>query len=46
MNRFHPALVALTIIGSSVIATATPAKVQDTAYQGYVPGYNYGFAPD
>ena len=46
MKRFHPALVALTIIGSSVVATTTRAEAQDTAYQGYVPGYNYGFAPE
>jgi hypothetical protein len=41
MKRFHPALVALTIIGSSFVATATCAEAKDTAYQGYVPGYNY-----
>jgi hypothetical protein len=44
MKRFHPALVALTIIGSSVIATATRTEAQDTGYQGYVPRYNYTYA--
>jgi hypothetical protein len=34
MKKFHPALVALTIIGSIVIATATRAETQDTEYQG------------
>ena len=34
MKKFHPALVALTIIGSIVIATATRAETQDTGYQG------------
>jgi hypothetical protein len=38
MKKFHPALVALTIIGSIVIATGIRAEVQDTGYQGYVPG--------
>ena len=44
MKRFHPALVALTIIGSSIIATATRTEAQDTGYQGYVPRYNYTYA--
>ena len=34
MKKFHPTLVALTIIGSIVIATATRAETQDTGYQG------------
>ena len=34
MKKFHPALVALTIIGSIVIATATRAETQDTGYRG------------
>jgi hypothetical protein len=33
MKKFHPALVALTIISSTVIATATRADMQDTGYQ-------------
>ena len=55
MKKFHPALVALTIIGSIVIATATRAETQDTGYQGnaqyarpyvygYTPAYNYRYA--
>jgi hypothetical protein len=37
MKKFHPALVALTIIGSILIATATRAETQDTGYQGNAP---------
>src|SRR6476661_7140031 len=54
MKRFHPALVALTIIGSTVLATATRADTQDTGYQGnaqyarpyhsqYARPYHYGY---
>ena len=45
MKRFHLALVALTIIGSIVTATGIRAEAQETGYQGYVPGYDYGMAP-
>ena len=55
MKRFHPALVALTIIGSTVMATATRAETQDTGYQGnaqyarpyhdqYARPYHYRYA--
>ena len=47
MKRFHPALVALTIIGSTVIATATRAETQDTGHQGnaqYARPYHYRYA--
>src|ERR1700751_4214638 len=47
MKRFHPALVALTIIGSTVIATATRAETQDTGYQGnaqYARPYHHQYA--
>ena len=47
MKRFHPALVALTIIGSTVMATATRAETQDTGYQGnaqYARPYHYQHA--
>ena len=55
MKRFHPALVALTIIGSTVMATATRAETQDTGYQGnaqyarpyhdqYARSYHYRYA--
>ena len=55
MKRFHPALVALTIIGSTVMATATRAETQETGYQGnaqyarpyhdqYARPYHYRYA--
>ena len=55
MKRFHPALLALTIIGSTVMATATRAETQDTGHQGnaqyarpyhdqYARPYHYRYA--
>jgi len=34
MKKFHPVLVALTIIGSTVIAAASRAEAQAPGYQG------------
>jgi hypothetical protein len=55
MTRFLAALAASTLIGSTVLATATPAEAIPrgwgygawaSPYYGYAPDYNYGYAPN